>query len=37
MGAQAEALYALFDGLGYGTKDFSAVFQLLRGKLDALG
>ena len=37
MGAQAEALFALFDGLGYGTKDFSAVFQLLRGKLVALG
>jgi 3-hydroxyisobutyrate dehydrogenase len=33
MGAQAEALYALFDGLGYGRKDFSAVLQLMRGKL----
>jgi 3-hydroxyisobutyrate dehydrogenase len=36
MGAQAEALYQLFDGLGYGGKDFSAVLQLMRGKLDAL-
>jgi 3-hydroxyisobutyrate dehydrogenase len=33
MGAQAEALYALFDGLGYGQKDFSAVLQLMRGRL----
>jgi 3-hydroxyisobutyrate dehydrogenase len=33
LGAQAEALYALFDGLGYGRKDFSAVLQLMRGKL----
>lgn len=36
MGAQAEALYALFNILGAGHKDFSAVLQLLRGKLDAL-
>ncbi len=36
MGANAEALYALFDRLGYGGKDFSAVLQLMRGKLDAL-
>lgn len=36
MGAQAEALYALFDGLGHGRKDFSAVLQLMRGKLDEL-
>ncbi|NEX92068.1 3-hydroxyisobutyrate dehydrogenase [Caulobacter sp. 17J65-9] len=36
MGAQAEALYAMFDRLGYGGKDFSAVIQLLRGKLDEL-
>jgi 3-hydroxyisobutyrate dehydrogenase len=36
LGAQAEALYALFDRLGYGRKDFSAVLQLLRGKLDEL-
>ncbi|MEO8926819.1 MAG: 3-hydroxyisobutyrate dehydrogenase [Caulobacteraceae bacterium] len=33
MGAQAEALYALFDGLGHGQKDFSAVLQLMRGRL----
>jgi 3-hydroxyisobutyrate dehydrogenase len=36
MGAQAEALYALFDRLGYGGKDFSAVLQMLRGNLSAL-
>jgi 3-hydroxyisobutyrate dehydrogenase len=36
MGAQAEALYALFDGLGFGRKDFSAVLQLVRGKLAEL-
>ena len=36
MGAQAEALYALFDGLGHGRKDFSAVLQLFRGRLDEL-
>jgi 3-hydroxyisobutyrate dehydrogenase len=36
MGAQAEALYALFDGLGHGQKDFSAMLQLFRGKLDTL-
>ena len=36
LGAQAEAMFALFDGLGYGAKDFSAVLQLLRGRLDAL-
>jgi 3-hydroxyisobutyrate dehydrogenase len=36
MGAQAEALYALFDGLGYGQKDFSAVVQMLRGALQTL-
>jgi 3-hydroxyisobutyrate dehydrogenase len=33
MGAQAEALYALFNNLGYGGKDFSAVLQLMRGAL----
>jgi 3-hydroxyisobutyrate dehydrogenase len=33
MGAQAEALYALFDRLGYGTKDFSAMIEMLRGNL----
>lgn len=36
MGAQAEALYALFGGLGYGGKDFSAMLQMFRGKLDDL-
>ncbi|HEY0051941.1 MAG TPA: 3-hydroxyisobutyrate dehydrogenase [Caulobacteraceae bacterium] len=36
LGAQAEALYALFDRLGYGGRDFSAVLQMLRGKLDEL-
>ncbi len=36
MGAQAEALYALFDQLGYAGKDFSAVIELLRGRLSAL-
>jgi 3-hydroxyisobutyrate dehydrogenase len=36
MGAQAEALYALFNGLGFGGKDFSAALQLLRGRLDSL-
>jgi 3-hydroxyisobutyrate dehydrogenase len=36
MGAQAEALYALFDGLGFGQKDFSAMLQMFRGKLDGL-
>jgi 3-hydroxyisobutyrate dehydrogenase len=36
LGALAEAQYALFERLGYGAKDFSAVLQLLRGRLDAL-
>ena len=36
LGAQAEALYALFDRLGYSGKDFSAVYQLLSGRLAAL-
>ena len=36
LGAQAEALYALFDRLGYGAKDFSAVLQMLRGQLGEL-
>jgi len=36
MGAQAEALYAMFDRLGYGAKDFSAMIEMLRGKLDSL-
>jgi len=37
LGAQAEAIYALFDRLGHGGKDFSAVLEMLRGRLDALG
>lgn len=36
MGAQAEALYALFDANGFGGKDFSAVLQMLRGRLAEL-
>jgi len=36
MGAQAEALYALLDTLGYAKKDFSAAIQMLRGRLDEL-
>jgi 3-hydroxyisobutyrate dehydrogenase len=36
MGAQAEALYALFDRLGYGGKDFSAPLQMFRGALQSL-
>jgi 3-hydroxyisobutyrate dehydrogenase len=36
MGAQAEALYALFDRLGFASKDFSAVLQMLRGELAGL-
>ena len=36
MGAQAEALYALFSGLGQAGKDFSAILQMLRGDLAAL-
>lgn len=31
LGAQAEGLYALFDRLGGGAKDFSAILQLFRG------
>jgi 3-hydroxyisobutyrate dehydrogenase len=37
LGAQAEALYALLAGLGHGGKDFTAVLQMLRGRLDELG
>jgi 3-hydroxyisobutyrate dehydrogenase len=33
LGAQAEALYALFERLGHGGKDFSAILQLMRGRL----
>jgi len=36
MGAQAEALYALFDRMGYGGRDFSSVLQWLRGRLEIL-
>lgn len=36
MGAQAQALYALFDRLGGGRKDFSAAIQMLRGDLAEL-
>jgi 3-hydroxyisobutyrate dehydrogenase len=37
MGAQAEALYAMFDKMGFGSKDFSAVIRMLSGRLDTLG
>jgi 3-hydroxyisobutyrate dehydrogenase len=33
MGAQAQALYALFEAQGYGQRDFSAILQMLRGRL----
>ncbi|WP_122465348.1 3-hydroxyisobutyrate dehydrogenase [Brevundimonas lutea] len=36
LGAQAEAMYALFDRMGYGGKDFSAMLQLLRGETKGL-
>jgi len=36
MAAQAEGLYALFDRLGAGTKDFSSILHLLRGHLEEL-
>src|SRR5881628_1966824 len=36
LGAQAEGLYALFDRLGYGGKDFSDVLQMMRGDLASL-
>ena len=36
MGAQAQGLFALFDQLGYGNKDFSAIIQLIRGRLAEL-
>jgi 3-hydroxyisobutyrate dehydrogenase len=36
MGAQAEGLYALFDRLGYGSRDFSAIIQMIRGNLAEL-
>ena len=36
LGNSAEALYQLFDRLGYGSKDFSGVLQMLRGNLGQL-
>jgi len=33
LGAQAEGLYAVFERLGYGGKDFSAILKLFRGEL----
>jgi 3-hydroxyisobutyrate dehydrogenase len=36
LGAEAEAFYALFERLGYGGKDFSAVIKLLSGRLTDL-
>lgn len=36
MGAHAEALYALFAANGFAGKDFSAVIELMRGRLGAL-
>ncbi len=35
LGAQAEGLYALFDRLGGGAKDFSAILELFRGNIPA--
>ncbi len=32
LGAEAAQIYALFDGLGHGGEDFSAVIRMLRGK-----
>ncbi len=36
MGAHAEGLYALFERLGFGAKDFSGILQMLRGRLNEL-
>ncbi|RYG29078.1 MAG: 3-hydroxyisobutyrate dehydrogenase, partial [Burkholderiales bacterium] len=36
LGNQSEAVYQLFDRLGFGAKDFSGVLQLLRGDLASL-
>lgn len=36
LGAEAAALYALFDKQGFGGKDFSAILQMLRGDLASL-
>jgi 3-hydroxyisobutyrate dehydrogenase len=33
LGAAAEGLYAVFERLGYGAKDFSAILKLFRGEL----
>ena len=33
LGASAEGLYALFDRLGFGGKDFSAILELFRGRV----
>ena len=35
LGAQAEGLYALFDRLGGGAKDFSAILEMFRGNAPA--
>lgn len=36
LGAQAEGLYALFDRLGGGAKDFSAILEMFRGNAPSL-
>jgi 3-hydroxyisobutyrate dehydrogenase len=36
LGAQSEAIYQLFERLGFGGKDFSGVLQMLRGELSKL-
>jgi 3-hydroxyisobutyrate dehydrogenase len=36
LGNNAEAIYQLFDRLGFGGKDFSGVLQMLRGNLAGL-
>jgi 3-hydroxyisobutyrate dehydrogenase len=36
MGSLAESLYSLLEANGFGKKDFSAVIQLLRGRLSDL-
>jgi 3-hydroxyisobutyrate dehydrogenase len=33
LGAQATALYEMFDSAGAGAKDFSGIIQMLRGRL----
>lgn len=37
LGAQAEALYSMFDGLGAGDKDFSGIMKMLDGTLSESG